>query len=260
MKRSIVLFLLALPLAGFSNNITETERQIFIETWSTLAVEEMMQHGIPSSITLAQAILESSWGRGATAINANNYFGIKCYNGWVGPTFYARDDEPEPSCFRKYDDVVMSFRDHSLFLKENPRYQPLFQYAINDYQSWAKTLKECGYATDPAYAEKLIDIIERYALFVYDYAMPVQHLEVVQAREVEQAPPAPDKAAFSGKVQGRTLLAAAVMPAPSYRLPSRTGEAPDPRSQTPVAAPPISTQPQEGPTFLVLRPVHESWQ
>ena len=152
---------LLLPALTFANPVTDDEQATFIETWALYAVQEMSRSSIPASITLAQAILESRWGQSETALNANNYFGIKCYNGWSGGTFYQMDDEASASCFRSYNGAEESFRDHTDFLKNNPRYAPLFEHHITDYKSWARTLKACGYATAEHYADKLIELVEK---------------------------------------------------------------------------------------------------
>ena len=65
----------------------------YIETYQKIAVREMHRSGIPASITLAQGILESSWGNGSLALKANNHFGIKCKSTWTGPTFFIKDDD-----------------------------------------------------------------------------------------------------------------------------------------------------------------------
>ena len=129
-------------------------------------MEEMLQYGIPASITLAQGILESGAGRGDLTKKANNHFGIKCHD-WTGDRVYHDDDELQ-ECFRKYKDPKYSFRDHSLFLTERSRYQDLFKLKKHDYKGWARGLKKAGYATDPRYPDKLISIIERYNLRQYD--------------------------------------------------------------------------------------------
>ena len=139
----------------------------YIDNYSTIAVQEMLQYGIPASITLAQGILESGAGRGELTSKANNHFGIKCHRGWTGERVYHDDDE-KGECFRKYKDPKYSFRDHSLFLSERTRYQGLFKLKKDDYKGWARGLKKAGYATDPKYPNKLISIIERYDLTQYD--------------------------------------------------------------------------------------------
>ena len=139
----------------------------YIDTYSGIAMEEMLQYGIPASITLAQGILESGAGRGELTRKANNHFGIKCHREWTGERVYHDDDELQ-ECFRKYIDPKYSFRDHSLFLTQRSRYQDLFTLKKDDYKGWAKGLRKAGYATDPKYPDKLISIIERYGLTKYD--------------------------------------------------------------------------------------------
>ena len=141
--------------------------EIYIDNYSTIAKEEMVQYGIPASITLAQGILESGAGRAELSKKSNNHFGIKCHKGWTGERVYHDDDELQ-ECFRKYKDPKYSFRDHSLFLTQRSRYEGLFTYKKDDYKSWAKGLRKAGYATDPKYPEKLIKIIEKYQLYTYD--------------------------------------------------------------------------------------------
>ena len=140
---------------------------IYIDNYSEIAKEEMVQYGIPASITLAQGILESGAGRSALSKKSNNHFGIKCHKGWTGQRVFHDDDELQ-ECFRKYKDPKYSFRDHSLFLTQRTRYEGLFAYKKNDYKSWAKGLRKAGYATDPKYPQKLINIIETYQLYSYD--------------------------------------------------------------------------------------------
>ncbi len=147
---------------SYSQRVTD-----YINEFREIAMEEMLQYGIPASITLAQGILESGAGAGELTRKANNHFGIKCHTGWQGDSVYHDDDE-RGECFRKYTDPKYSYRDHSLFLTQRSRYQDLFKLRKDDYQGWAKGLRKAGYATDPRYPEKLIGIIERYGLQDYD--------------------------------------------------------------------------------------------
>ncbi len=148
----------------------------YIEKHKDIAIREMFRSGIPASITIAQAIHESGWGSGTLATESNNYFGIKCKDYWTGPTYYIKDDDLDKngklikSCFRAYEKIEDSFVDHSDFLRDNPRYNVLFQLDPTDYRGWAKGLQKCGYATDVKYAEKLIANIEKYQLYQYDTA------------------------------------------------------------------------------------------
>lgn len=165
----LILFLGCLLLGGLP-----TPRDQYIHKYKDLAIVEMHRKGIPASIKLAQAILESQSGTSSFATNTNNHFGIKCKSTWVGGTYYHKDDDVNqqgkliPSCFRSYSRVVDSYVDHSNFLSERSYYAKLWSLSKIDYKGWAYGLQECGYATDPDYAKKLIRIIEREGLSRYD--------------------------------------------------------------------------------------------
>lgn len=139
----------------------------YIDKYKEIAKQDMLQYGIPASITLGQGILESGAGTGPLSIQANNHFGIKCHKGWTGPSINY-DDDAAQECFRKYNEAKESYKDHSLFLTSRDRYAGLFQLEKDDYKSWAKGLKDAGYATDVAYPSKLVGLIERYQLQKYD--------------------------------------------------------------------------------------------
>ncbi|NHF61427.1 LysM peptidoglycan-binding domain-containing protein [Flavobacteriaceae bacterium TP-CH-4] len=139
----------------------------YIDTFSEIAQMEMKAYGIPASITLAQGLLESGFGRGELALKSNNHFGIKCHRGWEGDRTYHDDDEAG-ECFRKYNHPMYSFRDHSIFLSGRSRYAGLFELDSDDYKRWAKGLKQAGYATDKRYPQKLISLIEQHRLYQYD--------------------------------------------------------------------------------------------
>ncbi len=148
--------------------VSYTDRvQQYVNTFSGIAMSEMKSYGIPASITLAQGILESGAGYGDLTQRAKNHFGIKCHD-WTGDRVY-HDDDRSQECFRKYTDASESFRDHSLFLKNRKRYSRLFTFNPKDYKSWARGLREAGYATDKKYPQKLIAIIEKYNLSSFDY-------------------------------------------------------------------------------------------
>lgn len=159
-----VLFSLCTVL-GLANE-NRISRSQYISQWKEVAIDNMVKHGIPASITLAQGILESGDGNSQLASKSNNHFGIKCHSDWQGKKVY-HDDDAKGECFRKYDNARESFADHSVFLKK-PRYAPLFELDITDYKAWAHGLKKAGYATNPKYAQLLIDIIEANELTQYD--------------------------------------------------------------------------------------------
>lgn len=150
--------------------------QLYINQYKDLAIREMLQYRIPASITLAQAVFESGAGRSRLAMLGNNHFGIKCHD-WTGRTI-AEDDDALGECFRAYDHPLQSFEDHSKFLVNSSRYRRLFSLSMEDYRGWAHGLKACGYATNPRYAHKLIELIELYKLYVYDGATSYDHAMV----------------------------------------------------------------------------------
>jgi len=142
--------------------------QTYINQYKDLAIEQMLRYHIPASITLAQGLFESAAGKSVLVTQGNNHFGIKCHN-WTGPTQF-HDDDARGECFRVYQDARDSYEDHSKFLAKQSRYSRLFELNQRDYKGWARGLKQCGYATNPQYANKLIQIIELYKLFDYDKA------------------------------------------------------------------------------------------
>jgi hypothetical protein len=159
------LFILGVLVIGTMSSWAQKQNPTYlayIEEWKAIAIQEQEDYGIPASITMAQALLESQAGQSELAINAKNHFGIKCTSEWFGGVYY-HDDDKKNDCFRQYGNAAESFKDHSIFLKR-PRYSTCFEIAVEDYEGWARRLKECGYATDPSYAPKLIKLIEDYRL------------------------------------------------------------------------------------------------
>ncbi len=191
MKAVFILFLLFVSTTLFTQDAVI---QNYIESYKDVAIEEMYRTGIPASIKLAQAVLESNAGRSELSTGASNHFGMKCGPAWEGDEFYRKDDDRDrkgrliKSCFRVYDSPIESFIAHSEFLM-NPakayRYGTLFDIPRTDYKSWAWGLKKAGYATNPKYANLLISLIEMYHLYTYDYyeRNDIVHLTVEQLLE-----------------------------------------------------------------------------
>ncbi len=181
------LHYVALFLLTFNSNtlIAKDYVDLYINTYKNIAIQEMMRSGIPASITLAQGIHESAWGRGELALNSNNHFGIKCKDYWTGSSFYFKDDDYDEqgnlikSCFRAYENPEKSYIDHTDFLMTTAHYQVLFNYSNTDYMRWAKGLKKCGYATDKEYANKLISTIEKYKLHRFDLQMDQREMAYI---------------------------------------------------------------------------------
>lgn len=165
---ALLLLVTAKAVAQQDPGYTERAKK-YVEQYSPLAIAEQRRSGIPASITLGQGILETEAGISELMTEANNHFGIKCKNGWLGETFTHTDDAPD-ECFKKYKCAEDSYKDHSDHLIRNQRYSPLFKISQTDYASWAVCLKKCGYATNPQYAQKLIKIIEDFKLQEYTYS------------------------------------------------------------------------------------------
>ena len=167
MKKVLIAIALLLGFTVSAQRDPGTPQERYIARFASIAVNEMYRSGVPASITLAQGIIESRSGQSALAVDGNNHFGIKCHNSWKGRTMLA-DDDRKDECFRVYDSAEESFRDHSDFLRYRDRYKFLFDFSVTDYKSWAYGLKQAGYATDPAYATKLIQCVENYNLSRFD--------------------------------------------------------------------------------------------
>lgn len=171
MRFSLLLLLLAwlgIHIACASNDdYFKTLR--YIELYKQYAMDEMYKNGIPASVTLGQALVETDLGTSRLCNKGNNHFGIKCKEYWTGDTIIVTDDAPN-ECFRRYKTVRDSYLDHSFFLRHHHKhnYDHLFLLDRRDYFGWAYGLKEAGYATNPRYAELIIKFIEEFDLYRFD--------------------------------------------------------------------------------------------
>lgn len=182
----------------------------YIAQFKDIAMAEMERSGIPASIKLAQAILESSSGQSELAKNANNHFGVKCANGQGSAGTYKKKDddkndkgELQESCFRRYHKVSESYADHSDFLRDPRKYNRygfLFNIDRTDYKSWARGLQSAGYATNQNYATQLIDLIERYSLFVYDRPADRDPNVIPNPDKAGNEPPPAEQVPMTGRV------------------------------------------------------------
>lgn len=175
MRNTIILqsLFFLLPFQVLLGQAGDDERRAYVDRYSALAVLEMERTGVPASIKLAQAVLESAYGTSTLARKANNHFGIKCGGRWNGDTYYRKDDDYVlgklvPSCFRAYSSTEESFVAHSNFLISNARYAGLFALNSKNYKGWARGLKSAGYATAKNYHKTLIKVIEDLELYEYD--------------------------------------------------------------------------------------------
>ena len=163
----ITAFIILLTLAPHGMKAQSASYRTYIERYSAMAVDQMHRYGIPASITLAQGLLDSNAGQSTLARRGNNHFGIKGGGRWNGRYMLRNDDAPNEK-FRVYGSVRESYEDHSLFLRNGQRYAFLFDFERTDYKAWARGLKKAGYATNPRYAQLLIDVIERNDLTRFD--------------------------------------------------------------------------------------------
>ncbi|MFD2787948.1 glycoside hydrolase family 73 protein [Hymenobacter rubripertinctus] len=146
----------------------------FIATYAPAAQRACHGTGLLASVNLAQAILESGWGGSGLARMANNFFGMKAGTSWRGPVVTLPTKEQLPNgkwitvqaAFRKYATAEEAFADRVALFRRLARYQRLFQ--LDDAATEARLLRECGYATDQRYPEKLLAIIKSYNLTRYD--------------------------------------------------------------------------------------------
>jgi flagellum-specific peptidoglycan hydrolase FlgJ/uncharacterized protein YraI len=161
-----------------TTSVTLTPAQ-FIAAAVSGAQRGWQEYGVPPSVTMAQAILESGWGRSSLAAVDRNYFGIKCFNGKYGTlangchVYKTNECTKAGKCFattatfRTYASMANSFRDHGNFLRVNSRYKPAFAYTKNANRFIWKVWK-AGYATDPKYYTKITGIMAANKLYQYD--------------------------------------------------------------------------------------------
>ncbi len=196
MKKLTYIFIICLAPLGLlgQNNATIA----YIEQYKDIAIQEMKRTGIPASITLAQAILESSSGESELAKKSNNHFGIKCKLDWKGETVF-HDDDSKQECFRAYPDVNSSFKDHSDFLKTRPNYAPLFQLDPVDDSAWAYGLKKAGYATAFDYPKKLLKVIDDYELSQYNFPELLEEVEAFSTDDTFEVIATPTATPLAGK-------------------------------------------------------------
>lgn len=168
MKRIFYFLMLFTIPYGLSAQKQSEVTLNYINKYKGIAIKEMERTGIPASITLAQAIVESGSGESNLAKKANNHFGIKCKTEWTGEKFY-QDDDAKNECFRVYPSAENSFIDHSNFLKDRPNYASLFELDPVDDTAWAFGLKKAGYATQKDYPSKLLNMIDLYELSQYNF-------------------------------------------------------------------------------------------
>ena len=179
-----ILIFLAFPFGAFAQSQTKVTTD-YINKYKGIAISEMNRTGIPASITLAQAIVESASGESNLAKQANNHFGIKCKTEWTGEKMY-KDDDMKNECFRVYENADSSFIDHSNFLKYRPYYASLFELDPVDDTAWAYGLKKAGYATEKDYPNILLKVIDMYELSQYNFPELVEEDSLEEANAIKE--------------------------------------------------------------------------
>lgn len=152
------------------------EQKAFIERVGNLAAADMQKSGVLASLTIAQAILESEWGKSGLTVKANALFGIKAGTNWKGRVYSTKTQEcydgvnftTVTALFRAYNSWEESVENHSALLTGAARYKAVV--GERDYKTACRAIKAAGYATNPNYADKLIQLIESYSLTAYDGA------------------------------------------------------------------------------------------
>jgi flagellum-specific peptidoglycan hydrolase FlgJ len=147
----------------------------FLNSLVEPAQQSMRETGVPASVTIAQAIWEADWGRSGLAIKANNYFGIKGRPNpgpagviWLTTWEHVNGRNvtvKEP--FKVYNSLWESVMDHGVFIAKQSRYAEAMKYR-HDPKTFIRLVHRAGYATDPAYTDKIVNLMERYNLYVYD--------------------------------------------------------------------------------------------
>jgi flagellum-specific peptidoglycan hydrolase FlgJ len=153
-------------------NLTPRTGNAFIDRVSADAIQSQRATGVPASVTIAQAILESGWGKSGLSTKAHNYFGIKGEGPAGHVTMRTREvyngrEVYENAKFRKYNSPAESFIDHGRFLRDNPRYAKAFKHTDNA-ERFAAEIHKAGYATDPNYTKLLTGIIRQHDLTRFD--------------------------------------------------------------------------------------------
>ena len=179
-----ILIFLAFSFGAFAQSQTKVTTD-YINKYKGIAISEMNRTGIPASITLAQAIVESASGESNLAKQANNHFGIKCKTEWTGEKMY-KDDDMKNECFRVYENADSSFIDHSNFLKYRPYYASLFELDPVDDTAWAYGLKKAGYATEKDYPNILLKVIDMYELSQYNFPELVEEDSLEEANAMKE--------------------------------------------------------------------------
>lgn len=264
------LFFLLFTQSSCADNDERMKKvQLYVATHKQIAIEEMYLMGIPASVKLAQAMLETNFGDSKLSLEAHNHFGIKCKDYWKGDT-YTMDDDTIGECFRKYPSDYESYIDHSMFLRfhHTHRYDHLFSLARNDYKGWAQGLQKAGYATNPNYADIIIRLIETYDLHAFDVEgflvgqppKPIPNIWAeVPSTKIQAIISLNSHTLNSNAPNNNTALSSigiktASMPPPATTTVAATAPAKNNASTTPTTPNPSTTKPNFTPPISTTKP------
>lgn len=174
-KATSVWAFMAFNVSASKSFNADQATQLYIKKYTALSTYESMRSGIPTSVILAQGILESRSGLSELTQKTNNHFCIKWRNSMKNfesvkfkDDTYNKKGEKIAEPFVKYATVEESYAHHSDFLRSNATYNKLFTFRRDDYKNWCLGLQKCGYATATDYAQSLLHIIEANKLYLFD--------------------------------------------------------------------------------------------
>ena len=166
----IILFAFMIKVKNHSGIKVDT-REDYIKMAKPIAVSVANEYNLFPSVVLGQSALESNFGKSELSLNYNNYFGIKAKNDdkkeeMMTSEFVDGKEIRVKQPFREYNSMKESFKDYGKLISTAPRYKRVM--SSQNYRQAAYNLQKCGYATDPNYADKIIEIIENYELYKLD--------------------------------------------------------------------------------------------
>jgi len=158
--------------------VLTADQRAFLESIAPAARDSQRRYGVPASVVIAQAVLETGWGTSQLAHSARNYFGMTCGPAGAGPiatgcrvgSDRVCDNTgcwPSAASFRVYESLADSVADHGQQLKTNRRYKSAYK-ARSRPETFVKRMAKAGYATDPGYAKRVIGIMKKYRLSRYN--------------------------------------------------------------------------------------------
>lgn len=179
-KERVYTYIEDLKYTGtLKNNLKNVSMQQFIQELYPEAAEIYNKYGVLPSVTIAQAILESGWGKSELSTKANNLFGIKADISWKGKKIKMNTSEYYNQKivdeFRVYNNKQESIKDYGEFLKNNKRYKQSGVFQATHYIDQANAIEKAGYSTvenskgQQIYSELVIDIIQEQNLQLLDF-------------------------------------------------------------------------------------------